>query len=272
MPVDPSPRPLVADVPVETLPVIQLRSPLPHPNIFRKRLHHVPHNVEPGSLVTVQTSDGTHVGFGFYNPASEIALRIVSRSESPPDEEFWDGLLRSAVNFRNETLRVDKSDSAIRVIHGEGDFLPGIVVDRYGDVLSAEAFSLAMFQRAPELIERLQAICQTKHWLIRPSPHSDQQEGFAADPLCSDGLPDSVVIHEFGTRFRVRFEGGHKTGFFCDQRENRRRLAELCEGKSVLDLCCYTGPFRRRHWEMPARSQASRLMKGRCSLLARTPI
>jgi 23S rRNA (cytosine1962-C5)-methyltransferase len=69
------------------------------------------------------------------------------------------------------------------------------------------------------------------------------QEGFLADPVRSPDLPDEVVVNEFGTRFGIRFEGAHKTGFFCDQRDNRRRLAEFCAGRSVLDLCCHTGGF-----------------------------
>ncbi len=116
-------------------------------------------------------------------------------------------------------------------------------VDRYGDVLSAEVFSMAMFQRSRALLERLGKLLGTAHTLVQVPAQTHGQEGFLAEPIRSPGLPDEVVVTEFGTKFRVRFEDGHKTGFFCDQRDNRRRLAELCTGRTVLDLCCYTGGF-----------------------------
>ena len=94
-----------------------------------------------------------------------------------------------------------------------------------------------------EILERLQPLCGTRHTLIQPGPHVLAQEAFAAEPQVSADLPASVVIQEHGTRFRVHFEQGHKTGFFCDQRDNRRQLASYCAGRSVLDLCCYTGGF-----------------------------
>ena len=90
---------------------------------------------------------------------------------------------------------------------------------------------------------RLQPLCGTRHTLIQPGPHVLAQEAFPAEPQASADLPSSVVIQEFGTRFRVHFEQGHKTGFFCDQRDNRRQLASYCAGRTVLDLCCYTGGF-----------------------------
>ncbi|MFN9912229.1 MAG: class I SAM-dependent methyltransferase, partial [Pirellulaceae bacterium] len=112
-----------------------------------------------------------------------------------------------------------------------------------GDCLSAEIFSLGMYQRAEDILNRLAARLGTAHWLMQPCPQFLSQEGFDAPPRASAELPESVVIHEYGTKFRVHFASSHKTGFFCDQRDNRKQLAELCRGKSVLDLCCYSGGF-----------------------------
>ena len=103
--------------------------------------------------------------------------------------------------------------------------------------------SLGMYQRGALLLPMLAEITGAKHWLLRTSPQFLSQEGCDPPELKSEGCPGNVIIQEYGTRFRVRFDGGHKTGFFCDQRENRRLLAEFCEGRSVLDLCCYTGGF-----------------------------
>lgn len=121
--------------------------------------------------------------------------------------------------------------------------LPGIVVDQYDDVLSVEAYSLAMFQRSQAIAERLTAISGAKHYLIRTSPQSEDQEGFDAPPVFSEKVSRSVTIQEYGTRFRVGFAEGHKTGFFCDQRDNRKRVSEFCRDRSVADICCYTGGF-----------------------------
>ena len=92
-------------------------------------------------------------------------------------------------------------------------------------------------------MQRLAALCNTQHWLVRPSPQFLSQEGCEPPAIASPELPEQITIREHGARFRVRFAGGHKTGFFCDQRENRLRLAEFCPGRTVLDLCCYTGGF-----------------------------
>ncbi len=126
----------------------------------------------------------------------------------------------------------------------EADGLSGLVIDRYGDVLSAEVFSLAMFQRSQELLERLGRMLGTKHSLVQIPAQTHGQEGFQADPVRSPELPEEVVVNEFGTRFRVHdSRKGTRLGFFCDQRDNRRRLAGCCSGRTVLDLCCYTGGF-----------------------------
>ena len=142
-------------------------------------------------------------------------------------------------------LRLDDVTDAYRLVHAEADGLTGLVVDRLGEVLSAEAYTLGMYQRAEAILARLAAALGTKYTVVRPSPQFLSQEGHEPPGFASDDLPPEVTIREYGTRFRVRFVGGHKTGFFCDQRENRKRLAEFCEGRTVLDLCCYTGGFCR---------------------------
>src|SRR5262249_61032349 len=120
--------------------------------------------------------------------------------------------------------------------HAEADGLSGLVVDRLGETLSAELFSLGMFQRAEALLTQLSILCGTRHAIIRVDNSVHGQEGFLADPIRTAALPDAGTVSEYGTRFRVRFDGKHKTGFFCDQRENRRQLAAYCEGRVVLDL------------------------------------
>lgn len=241
-----------------------------HPNIFRKRVLRVSGNPRPGDWVAVRAEDepanvktagnereGDHYGsrqseprngnqifaYGIYNDRSEVALRLYRWWGDLPDDAFWDQLIDRAVELRRDVLKLDSHTNAYRVIHGESDGFPGLVVDRYADCLSAEVFSLGMYQRAPEILAKLAAKLGTQHWLVQPCPQFMQQEGFDAKSISSEQLPASVTIQEYGTKFKIHFGTGHKTGFFCDQRENRKMLADLCGGKTVLDLCCYSGGF-----------------------------
>jgi 23S rRNA (cytosine1962-C5)-methyltransferase len=227
----------------DALPKVRLRSVRRHPHLFRKLIGEADRAARPGDLVAVENPQGEHFGYGLYNPRAEIAVRMLSLGRSPPGSEFWDEKLLRAVELRRDLLRLAAAGDACRIVHAEADGLSGLVIDRYGDVLSAEVFSLAMFQRSRALLERLGRMLGTRHTLVQVPAQTHGQEGFQAEPVRSPGLPDEVVVTEWGSRFRVRFEEGHKTGFFCDQRENRRRLAELCPGRTVLDLCCYTGGF-----------------------------
>jgi 23S rRNA (cytosine1962-C5)-methyltransferase len=220
-----------------------LRTPTNRPLVYRKRIARVDAAARPGDWVAVYAEPDLLLGYGVYNPRSEIVVRILRFGPHLPDESFWEQTISTAVALRRETLNLDEGTNAYRVVHAEADGLSGMVIDRFDDVLSAEVFSLGMWQRADEILQRCAKRCGTRHTIIQPAPQTLSQEGFEAPPNISEGAPREVTITEFGTRFRVRFEGGHKTGFFCDQRDNRRLLAGFCRGKSVLDLCCYTGGF-----------------------------
>jgi 23S rRNA (cytosine1962-C5)-methyltransferase len=234
-------RSLVVD-PAGDIPAVFVRVATWHPLIYRKRIARV-EGAKPGDLVAVYGPEDALLGYGLYNPRSEIGLRMLFSGGELPRETRWRQSLETAVSLRKDLLKLEDTTDACRLVHAEADGLSGLVVDRYGDVLSAEVFSLGMYQRAEAILAQLAALVGTQHTLVRTSPQFLSQEGYDPPPLLSPGLPEQVTIQEYGTRFRVRFAGGHKTGFFCDQRENRRRLAEFCRGRSVLDLCCYTGGF-----------------------------
>src|SRR5688572_28945559 len=235
------PRPL--SLPAEPLPVVKLRSTSAHPLIFRRMMEDADTSAQPGDLVQAVDRDGQPFGFGLYNPRSEIVLRMLSYGSQPPDVAFWQERLERAVALRRETLKIDAVGEACRVMHCWADGRPGLVVDRFQDTLSAEIYSLGMYQRAGELLSRLAALCGTRHWALSVDASVHGLEGFLAEPAYSDGCPRQATISEFGTKFRINFAEGHKTGFFCDQRDNRRQVAQFCGGRSVLDLCCYTGGF-----------------------------
>ena len=164
---------------------------------------------------------------------------------------------RSRCGQRSSGL--DRETNAYRVVHAEGDGLSGLIVDRFDDVLSVQVFSLGMYQRIGPILSLFADRLGTTHFRVGVDERVAQQEDFSGRPLASPQLPPRVTVQEHGIRYRIHFEGAHKTGFFCDQRDNRREIARFCAGRSVLDLCCYTGGFglnaliRGR----PARSPAS---------------
>ncbi len=223
-----------------------------HPNIFRKRVTDIEGKPQAGDWVAVYANpnetepEARLFGYGIFNPKSSVAVRLMRWGMSLPDDVFWNKKIESAVELRTKFLRLPETTNAYRLIHGEADGFPGIVVDRYGDVLSAEVFSYGMMQRSQELIDWLKEKTGAVHHLVRPCPGFMAQEGIGADEYRSDGCPSYVNITEGNTKFRVQFDGSHKTGFFCDQRDNRTLLASWCSGKSVLDICCYTGGFSVR--------------------------
>ena len=227
----------------EPIPAVRMKSRSLHPLMYRRRLEDGG-GAKAGDLVAVYAEQHSQpFGYGLFITRSELCVRLLWHGSELPGDDAWRAKLAAASALRTTTLRLPTQASAWRVVHAEADGLSGLVVDNFAGVLSAEAFSLGMYQRGALLLPMLAEITGAKHWLLRTSPQFLSQEGCDPPELKSEGCPGNVIIQEYGTRFRVRFDGGHKTGFFCDQRENRRLLAEFCEGRSVLDLCCYTGGF-----------------------------
>lgn len=225
-----------------------LDKPAAHPNIFRKRIREIRGTPQVGDWVAAYHTDNDNqqpelFGYGLYNSKSEIAIRLVRWSPELPDDSFWDSLLDRALELRTDTMKLDAVTNGYRVLHAEADGTPGLVVERYDDCLSAEVSSIAMAQRAQALVERLATKLGTQHWLIRPSPHLLSQEGFDFQRRASADWPSRIMIHEHGVAFQVHLDDDRKTEFLCDQRENRKKLSEMCHGKTVLDVCCSTGGF-----------------------------
>ena len=230
------------------LATITLNKPTTHPSVFRKRVKHIDGSPQVGDWVRVlhtgsESGEPEQLGYGLYNPKSEVALRLLCWGDAPPNASFWDDVIERAVSLRSETLRLDQIADCYRVVHAEADRMPGVVVDRYSDCLSAEVFSAAMAPRVEAVLERLGRRLGTTHWLIQPSPHLQSQEGYELAARASEQLPRQTTVTEHGIKYRVHFGTGHKTGFFCDQRDNRLKLSEFCRDRTVLDLCCYTGGF-----------------------------
>lgn len=244
----PSSRSQVPDRALEAggeLPVVAVRAPGFHPFVYRKMVIGPaggPRAVD-GDLVRVVDRDGFPLGFGLWNSRSQICLRLLAQGVDAPGREFWTARVDRAVVLRRDVLGLDESTNAYRVLHAEGDGLSGLIVDRFDDVLSAELFSLGMYQRIGPILDLIAERLGTRHFRVHVDERIALAEDFPGRPVASPKLPPRVTIHENGVRFRVVFEGSHKTGFFCDQRENRRLLARFTPGQSMLDACCYTGGF-----------------------------
>src|SRR5436190_7815334 len=146
------------------LPFVVLKSAGLHPLVYRKRIARVDREAAAGDLIEVRDEEGQRVGFGLYNPKSELALRMLSRGDDLLDEAWWKARLEEAVRLRREILRLDDNSDAYRLIHAEGDGLSGLVIDKLGDVLSVECFSVGMYQRALAIVELLAPLVGTSHY------------------------------------------------------------------------------------------------------------
>jgi 23S rRNA (cytosine1962-C5)-methyltransferase len=229
--------------PEQAVPQCVVKSPSPHPWVYRKRLGSIASAARHGDIVELVGLDQSRLGYGLFNPRAEITVRVLTRGDEFPTQDWFAARIRAAVAMRQQGLRLDDETNAYRLVHAEADGLPGVTIDRLGSVISVETFSLGMFQRAEALAALCAEAAGASHWIVRTGPATREQEGYEADAFSSAECPPKVTLDEFGTQFEVDFRSGHKTGFFCDQRENRQRLAEWSRGCSVLDVCCYTGGF-----------------------------
>jgi 23S rRNA (cytosine1962-C5)-methyltransferase len=195
-----------------------------------------------GDVVAVYDKSDRFFGHAFYHDKSQIALRMLSYDPAPVDDNFFRARLAAAVDWRRQLIPETPATDAYRLMHSEGDAISGLIAERYADVIAIEVFSLGVYRRI-ELFQRLLSeLTGLKQFIVRADERIERIEGFKIKTH-RGSAPDSVIVRENGLRFRVDLRAGHKTGFFCDQRENRRHLARFTRGTQVLDVCCYTGGF-----------------------------
>lgn len=212
------------------------------PTLFPAMIREASADATPGSLVHVYDRDGRVFGMGLWNPRSRVPLRMFQHGPVVTGEEIFTNLINRAVELRLDVLKLPAVSDTFRVINSDGDGLGGLIVDRFADVLSVQIHSLGIAQRIGGWLPELHARLGTRRTIFDVDPVIARQEGISTRQLVSDEVRP-VKIMEHGVRYEVDFAVGHKTGFFCDQRENRRRLSDFTAGKRVLDLCCYTGGF-----------------------------
>lgn len=228
---------------IESAPVIRLKSDRPpgHPWVWSAQVQKPEQRLPPGTVVAVHDARDRFVGHAFWNGHARIALRLLSRFEHEPIDANWIAArIDRAVQLRRELLQLDDVSDAWRVVHSEGDGLSGLVVDRYADIVVVEYFAAGMWRFREAIHAALGRHFPDARLYWFAESHVGKQESFDCR---SPEVPDAVEVHEHGLRFRAAPGSGHKTGFFADQRDNRRRFAQLAKGRRVLDLCCNAGGF-----------------------------
>jgi 23S rRNA (cytosine1962-C5)-methyltransferase len=213
-----------------------------HPWVWRDAVARGLDGVQPGDEVRVLAPDGAPVGRGIADPGSPIAVRIWTRDDEPLGPGLWQERARAACALRR-WLFAGSRTTAFRVVHGEGDRMPGFVLDRYAAVAVAKADGEAAASRIEDFAE---AIWPELHDLgVETLVARTSEKGQSVKLDCLRGPPPPVIVHveEHGVPFAVDLAHGQKTGAFLDQRENRRRVGELARGRRVLNLFSYTGGF-----------------------------
>ena len=212
-----------------------------HPWVFSGAIAATEGEGSPGSVTELVSADGRALGRGTWNPKTSIAVRVLTRGDEAVDAGFVRRRLESALRLRAMVRDTD----AWRLVNGEGDYLPGLVVDRYGDFLVCQFLTAGAEQLKPLVVEALVALVRPRGIFERSEGNVRTAEGLgrSAGVLAGDEPPADLTIVESGRRYRVDIRGGQKTGFFLDQRANRDLVATLAAGRRVLNLFAYTGGF-----------------------------
>ncbi len=216
-----------------------------HPWIFSGAVHHMDKGIAEGDTVRVITAEGNCIAIGHYQIGT-ITVRVLSFEDTTIDEGFWKGRIEKALAVRESIGIANSTDNnTYRLVHGEGDSLPGLVIDCYGSTAVMQAHSVGMHvcreQICKALVDvmgnRIQNVYYKSETTLPFKAELGQENGFIY------GSTDNNTAVENGLKFHVDWLKGQKTGFFVDQRENRSLLEHYAKGKSVLNMFCYTGGF-----------------------------
>ena len=216
-----------------------------HPWIFSGAIHHMDEGIEEGETVRVITAAGEFIAVGHYQIGS-IAVRVLSFEDIEINTDFWCERLQSALDVRIGVGIADSpTNNTYRLVHGEGDYLPGLVIDCYGSTAVMQAHSVGMHVFRNEICQALVQVMGDR--IANVYYKSETTLPYKADLHQENGFlvggDASNVAMENGLKFHIDWLRGQKTGFFVDQRENRSLLEQYAKGKSVLNMFCYTGGF-----------------------------
>ncbi|WMX17422.1 MULTISPECIES: class I SAM-dependent rRNA methyltransferase [unclassified Aureispira] len=216
-----------------------------HPWIFSGAIARKEGVAKDGSIAEVYSRQGDFLAMGHYHEGS-IAIKIFSFEKIVPDADFWYQKLQAAFDMRQKIGLVDLEKTAFRLVHGEGDGLPGLIVDVYNKTVVVQAHTIGMHLSRHLIAEGLQRVFGDRITGIydksKNSLPKDYAQSMENGPLWGESIASDVII-ENGCQFEVNWETGQKTGFFLDQRDNRNLLRRFCKDKKVLNAFCYSGGF-----------------------------
>ena len=230
---------------IRLLPGIETKLLAGHLWVYRNEVANGPKEVEPGDLADIHDARGKFLARGYLNPRSMILGRVLAREPVPIDQSFFLNRLREAQDWRERILALsdqDKLRAAYRVVHSEGDALPGLIVDRYGDAVVLQILTAGMERRRELIVQAVDKILQPRLIVGRNDSPMREREGLPRDRSLFRGeLPAESTVTINGLNITVDLWEGQKTGLFLDQVENYRLLERLAPGAQVLDCFCYLG-------------------------------
>ncbi len=208
--------------------------------MFSNEIASVDGSPEAGEIVTLENHTGKLLGIGFFNPRSLIAVRLLTQKDEPTDEQFFQRRIEAAYTLRKKLY---PDSGTFRLIHGESDFLPGLIVDKYEDLLALQILSAGMERRLPLIADILQELLQPRGMIERNDIPVRTLEGLEMRKGLLRGSCGPLIMTEGNLSFAIDLLEGQKTGFFLDQRENRQAIRRYAHGGSVLDCFCNDGGF-----------------------------
>jgi len=218
---------------------------LRHPWLFSGAIQHIEESARDGEIVDVVSAQGEWLARGFLNRRSQIVVRLLTWDQDEAvDREFWRRHLERAIQSRS-ILNLEADTNAFRLVFSESDGLPGLIVDRYADWLVVQFSTLGIERVRDLIIALLDELLHPRGIYERADPTARRREGLGISEGVLTGCepPEVIEIREGGYRFLVDVRRGQKTGFYLDQRENRRIVGDLCQGARVLNAFAYTGAF-----------------------------
>lgn len=216
-----------------------------HPWVFSGAIHHADDGIQEGEIVRVLTNEGEFIAVGHYQVGS-IAVRVLSFHDVAIDESFWESRLTAAFDVRKAIgVAQNPNNNTYRLVHGEGDNLPGLIIDCYGQTAVMQAHSVGMHVCREAVCKALVKVMgdNIQHVFYKSETTLPFKAGLGQENDFLYGGSDDNIAIENGLKFRVDWLRGQKTGFFVDQRDNRALLESYSKGRSVLNMFCYTGGF-----------------------------
>lgn len=216
-----------------------------HPWVFSGAIHHADDGIQEGEIVRVFTNEGEFIAVGHYQVGS-IAVRVLSFHDVAIDESFWESRLTAAFDVRKAIgVAQNPNNNTYRLVHGEGDNLPGLIIDCYGQTAVMQAHSVGMHVCREAVCKALVKVMgdNIHHVFYKSETTLPFKAGLGQENDFLYGGSDDNIAIENGLMFRVDWLRGQKTGFFVDQRDNRALLESYSKGRSVLNMFCYTGGF-----------------------------